>query len=94
MSNHFGIPGIGGSLGTCALCGECFAIEIITGKNVKSFSQAGSSQTFYGHDQCLKDSKKCKTLLDLPEASPLRKAYERQVAEQSPAQVRQQEPKT
>lgn len=76
--SHFGAPGIGGSLGMCALCGECFAAEIMLGKNVKSFRQAGSETTFYAHDKCLEDSKRCKTLLDLPEASPLRQAYERQ----------------
>lgn len=85
MSEHFGVPGIGGSLGKCALCGECFAFEIITGRDVKSFKQAGSSTTFYAHDKCLDDSKNCKTLLDLPEASPLRQEYERQQRE-SPSQ--------
>lgn len=81
--SHFGIPGVGGSLGQCALCGEPFTFEIMTGASVKSFKQAGSDTTFYGHDKCLEDSKRCKTLLDLPEASPLRQLYERQQAEAS-----------
>jgi hypothetical protein len=75
------MPGIGGSLGMCALCGECFAVEIMLGKGVKSFTQVGCSTTFYGHDKCLEDAKGCKTLLDLPEKSPLRLAYEKQEAE-------------
>lgn len=80
MSEHFGIPGIGGSLGQCALCGAPFVFEILTGKEVKSFTQGGCDTTFYAHDKCLEDAKSCKTLLDLPEASPLRKAYEKQQA--------------
>ena len=75
MSNHFGTPGVGGSLGTCALCGEGFAFEIMTGKSVKTFKQAGSSMTLYGHDKCLEAfDKPGLTMLDLPEASPLRQA--------------------
>lgn len=83
--NHFGMPGPGGSLGTCALCGLPFAFEVMTGGNVKSFRQAGSDTTFYGHDKCLEDSKACKTLLDLPAASPLRQAYEKQQREREAA---------
>lgn len=82
--SHFGAPGIGGSLGTCALCGESFAFEVMTGQNVTSFKQAGSDTTFYGHDKCLESAKNWKTLLDLPEASPLRQAYERQQKEAEP----------
>lgn len=81
--SHFGIPGVGGSLGCCALCGEPFVAEILFGRSVKSFTQAGSSTMFYGHDKCLEDAKSCKTLLDLPAASPLRQAYERQEREKS-----------
>lgn len=81
--NAFGMPGPGGSLGKCALCGETFAVEVLTGASVKSFTQAGSSTTFYGHDKCLESAKSCKTLLDLPAASPLRQAYEKQEAERS-----------
>lgn len=83
--SHFGMPGPGGSLGQCALCGESFAAEVMLGKSVKSFTQAGSSTTFYAHDKCLKDVEAtCKTLLDLPVASPLRQLYERQQAETPP----------
>ena len=65
----------------CALCGKAFVTEILLGKSVKSFTQAGSSTTFYAHDECLENAKSCKTLLDLPAASPLRQAYEQQQAE-------------
>lgn len=93
MSGHFGIPGIGGSLGICAICGECFAFEILTGEDVRSFKQAGSDTTFYAHEKCLEDSKKYKTLLDLPEASPLRLLYEKQQAEATPSSFPVSQPK-
>ena len=79
--SHFGMPGPGGSLGICALCGESFAAEVLMGSNVQTFKQAGSDTTFCAHDKCLEASKSCKTLLDLPEASPLRQAYEKQQRE-------------
>ena len=81
--SHFGMPGPGGSLGKCALCGESFAAEVLMGKNVQTFKQAGSDTTFCAHDKCLEDSKNYKTFLDLPEASPLRQAYEKQEAERN-----------
>lgn len=80
--NHYGTPGVGGSLGKCAICGECFGVEIMLGKSVKSFKQAGSDTTFYGHDKCLAEfDRPGLTLLDLPEASPLRQLYEQQERE-------------
>lgn len=72
----FGMPGPGGSLGQCALCGDPFLTEILLGKKVKSFTAGGSNQTLYGHDKCLEDFAG-KEFTDLPEKSPLRKAYER-----------------
>ncbi len=65
----------------CALCGESFAAEVLMGKVVQTFKQAGSDTTFCAHDKCLEDSKNCKTLLDLPEKSPLRQRYEQQERE-------------
>ena len=76
----FGMPGVGGSLGQCALCGECFAAEIMLGKNVGTFRLPGIEGTLCGHDKCL-DEFEGKTMLDLPEASPLRQLYEKQQAE-------------
>jgi hypothetical protein len=76
MSNHFGMPGPGGSLGKCALCGNAFLSEVLFGKRVKSFSVDGCNQTLYGHKDCLtKYAGKKINPLELPEASPLRKAF-------------------
>lgn len=81
MSNRFGMPGPGGSLGECALCGCPFAFEIMLGKTVQSFRVGGCEQELFGHDKCLKEFDG-KTMLDLPEASALRRAYERQQADE------------
>lgn len=87
MSDHFGIPGIGGSLGQCALCGKDFLLEILLNKSVKSFTIDGVKQTLYGHDDCLKKYTGTLDALDLPVASPLRQAFER--AKEHPASATQ-----
>jgi len=70
------MPGPGGSLGTCAICGNTFMKEILLGKKVKSFFQDGIAGALYAHDQCLKDAEKIKDWKDLP-IGPLREAFER-----------------
>lgn len=76
MNHPFGMPGPGGSLGQCALCGNTFLQEILLHQKVKSFVLAGSEQMMFGHDQCLKDFEG-KQYTDLPSESPLRQAYEK-----------------
>ena len=78
---YWGIPGIGGSLGTCAICGESFLTEIL-------FSESVSQVVVDGFDQQLSiHTKKCKPKLQavmdaggdwqlLPEG-PLREAFSR-----------------
>lgn len=79
MKDHFGIPGVGGSLGQCALCGENFLAEILLGKSVKAIEVSGVTQTLYGHDKCIKKYVGEKfDVTELPDASPLRLAYEKQ----------------
>lgn len=80
MSNHFGMPGPGGSLGKCAVCGEMFLTEILLGKKIHPFNVTGCAQTLYAHADCLPVLKACKTFLDFPAASPLRKEWEKQHA--------------
>jgi hypothetical protein len=77
--NAYGMPGVGGSLGECALCGQPFITEILFGRNVKSFTMPGVTQTLYGHDACL-EKYDGKEATDLPPESAIRKAYERQQA--------------
>lgn len=77
--NSYGMPGPGGSLGECALCGKPFPKEILFGENVSSFTVPGCSTSLYGHKDCLKQYEG-KTMLDLPPESALRQAYEKQEA--------------
>lgn len=49
---RYAIPGIGGSLGMCAVCGESFAFEVITGKSVGSLKLGGVARELPVHDKC------------------------------------------
>ena len=75
--NVFGMPGIGGSLGQCALCGKPFLTEILLAKRVHSFTISACDQTLFGHDECMKQYDG-KEIMELPPESPLRHAYEKQ----------------
>jgi hypothetical protein len=57
---HYGIPGIGGSLGKCAICGENFLTEILLGKSVKSFQVSSIEQKLYAHNKCMEEADKIK----------------------------------
>lgn len=76
MSDTFGMPGPGGSLGTCAFCGVPFLKEILMGGKVPSFTIDGIRQTLYAHPACLKALQRIKEFKDLP-PGPLREAWER-----------------
>lgn len=71
----FGMPGIGGSLGQCAICGETFLLEILTGSKITTFSIDDSQQKLCAHKKCLKGIGDNLDVLTLPEKSPLRQAY-------------------
>ncbi len=78
---QWGMPGPGGSLGECAVCGETFMTEILLGKGVQSFSVKGIPQRLYAHDACIDKLKKITSTDNnwekLPHG-PLRKAFEGQ----------------
>jgi hypothetical protein len=75
----WGIPGPGGSLGRCALCGKNFMKEVITGQVVTTGHVTGIPDELCFHREC------CKTLTvlitigagwqDLPRG-PLRTCFE------------------
>src|SRR5687767_8158173 len=81
--SSFGMPGVGGSLGTCALCGDTFLIEVMVGsmlnKKVHPFTADGFDCTMYAHSECLKliNADGNIDVLALPEKSPIRQAFER-----------------
>ena len=77
------MPGPGGSLGLCALCGETFMAEILLGKSVRTVEIVGMDKDVVLHDKCLKVlEKNGPDWHSLPEG-PLRRAYERAAMEQA-----------
>ena len=71
------MPGIGGSLGMCALCGNGFVLEILLGQRVPTVEIDGMDKDVCLHTKCLdvltKNGPDWRTL---PEG-PLRRAYEK-----------------
>jgi hypothetical protein len=48
----YGIPGPGGSLGKCAVCGDTFLREILLGESVDSISLTGFDANLPVHRKC------------------------------------------
>lgn len=75
----YGIPGIGGSLGMCAVCGKSFAAELMMHKAVSAISISVVEGKLPVHDECgdlvLKISAEDSDWRKLPEG-PLREAFE------------------
>lgn len=58
MSEHFGIPGVGGSLGMCAVCGQSFALDILKGNACQPFTVGNVDVTMYAHNpKCVTELK-------------------------------------
>jgi hypothetical protein len=72
---HYGMPGPGGSLGQCAVCGKSFAVETICGKSVQSFTVKGIDGVLFTHDACMETLKQCEGE-NWVNPGPLRKAFE------------------
>lgn len=71
------MPGPGGSLGMCALCGNNFMLEILTGKMVQTIEVEGFDMAMCLHDKCMKMLEQNGTdWRTLPEG-PMRRAYEK-----------------
>ncbi len=83
----YGIPGIGGSLGSCAVCGESFAAEILLGKSVDSLRIEGIAADLPVHEKCAAIvNNMCGMWEDIrddfPEG-PMKKCFDEQLAEQN-----------
>jgi hypothetical protein len=76
MKPPFGMPGIGGSLGCCALCGDSFLLQIITGEKIVPLEIEGVNNQLYAHKKCA-TKYQGKPWDELPTSSPLRKAVEK-----------------
>lgn len=68
-------PGIGGSLGQCVVCGDTFALEILTGKSVDMMRVNGIDADLPLHRKCKKKLPKDGDWKKLPEG-PLRQEFE------------------
>src|SRR3990167_3344355 len=77
------MPGPGGSLGLCALCGDTFMAEILMGRKVQTVEIVGMDKDVCLHAKCLtvleKNGPDWRTL---PEG-PLRRAYAKAAGEVS-----------
>lgn len=49
---RYGIPGVGGSLGSCAVCGDTFLYEILMGQRIDSLNLAGIDKDLPVHKKC------------------------------------------
>jgi hypothetical protein len=47
------MPGVGGSLGACAVCGDTFLKEIILNETVPLFSISGIERDLPAHKKCV-----------------------------------------
>jgi hypothetical protein len=72
-----GLPGINGSLGVCAVCGENFLRDILTNAKIKTFELDGVNGTLCAHEKCFPLLKDGMDVLTLPEESPIRQAFTR-----------------
>lgn len=78
-----GLPGFGGSLGECALCGVCFIVELVMGSKVQRIVVEGVTNADTGKPADLAIHLRCMDALEtakrdgwetLPEG-PLRRLY-------------------
>jgi len=73
----YGVPGIGDSLGKCAVCGETFLLNLLTNEAIKTFNVEGIKQTLCAHKKCMKTLKRCsgENWRNLPDNSPLKHVF-------------------
>lgn len=74
MTGTVGMPGIGGSLGQCQVCGETFIGEIVLGKTVMVGRVSGMNCDVAVHSACAKLLQN-RPWRDLPDG-PIRQAFE------------------
>lgn len=49
---RYSIPGIGGSLGSCVVCGDAFVSEILLGSKIDSLRVGGIDADMPAHTKC------------------------------------------
>lgn len=83
--NKNGMPGPGGSLGTCAVCGGSFVMELLIGNSVKTFTVGFIEGELYAHGPC-EDTLKAAFAVakNQPEGLPQATALRDELSEESP----------
>ncbi len=86
----YAIPGIGGSLGACAVCGKDFLTEIVMGQSVDSLGINGIAADLPVHKKCAEAVIACQgpwaDIRDKFPQGPLYQAFEEEYS-QHPAQT-------
>jgi len=83
---RYAIPGVGGSLGMCAVCGDTFVAELLLGQSVGGLTIAGLDHSVPVHDKCADTVTSLqgpwKDVRDKFPEGPLKKCFDEQLAEQ------------
>ncbi len=76
MTVH-GMPGIGGSLGQCVICGRTFVMELLTGDSVQRVGIDGIKGDVCLHEACMPDLERARDegWETLPETGPLYRVF-------------------
>lgn len=69
-----GMPGIGGSLGQCQVCGEPFTREVVMGESVQVGRIPGFDEDIAVHTKCVEVLQSGCEWTELPDG-PLRKVF-------------------
>lgn len=92
---RYSIPGPGGSLGSCAVCGECFLAEILLGKSVDCIGINGLDKNLPVHEKCGKAVMECQgpwaEIRDKFPRGPLYDCFEEEYS--APKEIPVEEPK-
>ena len=88
---RYSIPGVGGSLGQCVVCGETFVAELVLGESVGSLCIEGINANLPAHHACAeKVTKMCGKWKDVRDGfpeGPLKKCFDEQLAEQEAEKI-------
>jgi hypothetical protein len=85
---RYAIPGIGGSLGMCAVCGESFLAEIMMGQSVDSLKLGGVDKDLPVHTKCAEKvialQGPWKEIRDKFPEGPIKKAFDEEYTDPAP----------
>ena len=83
MKQVWNMPGPGGNLGKCAVCGDTFLSEILFGEQVKVMGLEGLDKDFCLHLKCVPMIDKVQASGDWRDfpAGPLREFFEKHASE-------------